>query len=1046
MSLKYIFAVLLLVMFSFNAAESQSVWKDMGAYKETTDTTGVISQMKVTSDGKYIYTITTLTEQNKKNVYLQKWDIDKGTIIFSRLIDLHIYSAVYNIALNCDASSYSLCVALTSGSNSTVLVVKDNDTDSLLLSCIDKGGASAKNIKQMDYDRVLQCFYVAYYSYYYKSNGADVTQYSNGTIRKKSISGDSIIEHDIIGSNTDNFTHRIGMEVIASISNYNFQESKNRTNTTTNTNFINYVGFTGTGQINLARYDLSPQYHYDQIALSPNGSVVAATNESSYTVWYIDSTLRYNQLGYFTTYTNCFSFSGNSYLIANSPNDSTIKTINVGMGKVCGIIKHPVFERINRLVAVPHSNYSIAGCIDGKFRLIPSLIDTLQASYSFTYNKTSIYQHDSISFCAVIPSLDSSSIEWNFGDGKASASVNPRHRFDTPGLYDITMKVTDNTGEHTIREKQLVEVKITPNPITLDFETDVRYGNAPLTVHFTSKCTGTIASYKWDFGDGTTSGAKDTLHTFTGQRPYTITLTINNGIKDTSITRLHYINADEYPSYVLSTKLIQRLAGQQSVVYYNTETFTNVFETMVRSNLGKTYLKQIRYHHLEGINDMQPFYLCGSQTTISRLQKTGTDKNIIKTATNISSVFNKYCEEGNGVLGVLNNNLLSYFVLDNTLKYPVGEYSTYVLNEDGITKHSLFPFFTMYYTVSTLRGSIDCYSFRSDRGLLSDSSYVCFYRDTTTLLAKDAVKGYVLPAVETNANKFLSVVSPLRGDSVASKQLQLRWYGTGGTFIDSMFISRPYSDFIVDIIRIPNNKYMLCGNSTTSVNDDNGNISSTVSGLILIMDEKGSIEYTKYLPQWSTLKRITRMDDETYAISGTPRIGYPGFIAVKSTGAIVGAFHGDIQRGRSNAFAGYDVSACQTCVDVSFGSTMNTVFFTRNDGNDAELYASDNPYLKDIQVSVEEDNHSEIPGESGILLSPNPTDGATMMEYYSPSSQLVTITIASTLGEIVYKQDVMVESGKNHIPIDISDLNSGVAFVSVSDATSIRYGQIHIIK
>jgi PKD repeat protein len=1036
--MKYLIA-LVFTLISFTAVHAQFGWNDMGNYKVTTDTTGQISQMKITADGKYLYTLTTLTEQKQKNLYLQKWDIDSGTIVFSRYLDPKLYTKVYGINLNCDAATYSLCVTLLSNPNEYRLIVKDNETDSVLVSVIDKSN-DAKGFVQIDYDSVLKSFYFAGNSMYTNINGPIYLSYSAGSIRKKIIMGDSLKVQDIVFPNTNKFTHKLGTKVLAVISNYFRQESNK---ISLNSNRINYIGFQSDKVVNLLEYQMydNNPFPLHQIALSPNGLFIAATDDKTITIWYIDSTLHSDKLCLISQYSNSITFSGNKYLIANSPNDSTIKTINGGMRKICGSLKLPVAKLINQMIAIPQSTYIIAGCSDGRLRLINALVDTLEASYSFVTDKKSIYQHDSISFCAIIPSFDSSMIEWNFGDSKTSSSFNPRHTFDSPGLYDITMKVTDKNGEHITTEQKLIEVTATPDPITLDFEADIKYGAAPLTVHFTNKSTGTILNYKWNFDDGSISSAKDTLHTFNQQQSYSITLTVNNGIKDTSLTKLHYINADDYPSYLLKTKKTKNINGNESFQNNIRETNTAVFEDMLRNNTGSVILKLVNYQTRNGFSQGFNFNQCGATTGIYSIESNGNLGKVLgETYVALRQSSDNMCVYGNGTVGLLNNNIISFLVDDY-----FGNYG-YLIDRDKNRRSVLSLFKTRYYTVRALPNTIDCYSFRKDRGLSTDSSFLCFYTDTTKLLAKDNVKGYALPAIETGSGRFLSVVSPLTLDSIASKKIQLRWYNSSGVFVDSLTITRPTSDFIYDITRIPNNKYMMCGNTTIFLKDSKGNTTTTQNGLILIMDENGTVEFARQLPQWKKLKRITKMDDNTYAVTGTPTVAYPGFVAVKSNGTIVGDFRADINRANSNAYSGYDVTACQTCVDVSFGENMNTVFFTRNDGYNAELYVSNNPFLKEINVSVEEETPQELPIANSIILSPNPTDGLTTMQYYSTIPQRITVTVSSVLGEILFKEEVEVTVGKNDIPVDVRGFGSGVAFVSVSDNSSVLHGQLQILR
>nr|WP_319538551.1 PKD domain-containing protein [uncultured Methanospirillum sp.] len=64
--------------------------------------------------------------------------------------------------------------------------------------------------------------------------------------------------------------------------------------------------------------------------------------------------------------------------------------------------------------------------------------------------------------------------------------------------------------------------------LKVSFTPDETKGSAPLTVAFTSACQGDPTSYYWNFGDGTTSGEKDPVHTYTVPETYSVTLKIMN--------------------------------------------------------------------------------------------------------------------------------------------------------------------------------------------------------------------------------------------------------------------------------------------------------------------------------------------------------------------------------------------------------------------------------------------------------------------------------------------------------------------------------------
>lgn len=68
------------------------------------------------------------------------------------------------------------------------------------------------------------------------------------------------------------------------------------------------------------------------------------------------------------------------------------------------------------------------------------------------------------------------------------------------------------------------------NP-TASISANPRTGTTPLTVYFTgigSDSDGTVVSYYWNFGDGSTSTEQNPIHTFQSQETYIIILTVTD--------------------------------------------------------------------------------------------------------------------------------------------------------------------------------------------------------------------------------------------------------------------------------------------------------------------------------------------------------------------------------------------------------------------------------------------------------------------------------------------------------------------------------------
>lgn len=122
------------------------------------------------------------------------------------------------------------------------------------------------------------------------------------------------------------------------------------------------------------------------------------------------------------------------------------------------------------------------------------------------------------------------SYAWNFGNGTTSTAANPSCVYTTEGTFYAVLTVTDNDGL-----TNTATVVITVGPAANVAPTAVAgvsasSGTAPVTVTFSSQGStdtdGSITSYYWTFGDGTTSTAANPTKTYTTAGQYTAVLTV----------------------------------------------------------------------------------------------------------------------------------------------------------------------------------------------------------------------------------------------------------------------------------------------------------------------------------------------------------------------------------------------------------------------------------------------------------------------------------------------------------------------------------------
>jgi len=130
---------------------------------------------------------------------------------------------------------------------------------------------------------------------------------------------------------------------------------------------------------------------------------------------------------------------------------------------------------------------------------------------------------------------------WDFGDSVTSIEQNPIHTYTKKGEYSVSLTVSNNGGYDI--EKKEKYIKVT-EPLMADFKADVRYGKAPLQVHFTDLSTGEIESWEWNFGDGEKSDRKNPVHEYIDSGDYTVSLKITGqGLSD-KVVKQKYITVE----------------------------------------------------------------------------------------------------------------------------------------------------------------------------------------------------------------------------------------------------------------------------------------------------------------------------------------------------------------------------------------------------------------------------------------------------------------------------------------------------------------------
>ena len=189
----------------------------------------------------------------------------------------------------------------------------------------------------------------------------------------------------------------------------------------------------------------------------------------------------------------------------NIPSDSTVVIPNL-----CEGIYSNIFA------------YTTAACVSATFG--PDTLDAPPIIPGFNYVLTKNCKGDTIVCTNTSWPASDLTYTWYWGDGTTSTATNPTHVYTTPGVYDIKLVITNTRCIDSITKSinldNLVNAHFTANP-----DSFVCIGR-PVT--FTNTSLGTSLNYNWVFGDGTTSGATNYVHTYTTPGIYNVVLAVSN--------------------------------------------------------------------------------------------------------------------------------------------------------------------------------------------------------------------------------------------------------------------------------------------------------------------------------------------------------------------------------------------------------------------------------------------------------------------------------------------------------------------------------------
>ncbi len=172
--------------------------------------------------------------------------------------------------------------------------------------------------------------------------------------------------------------------------------------------------------------------------------------------------------------------------------------------------------------------------------LPPKAVPTLSTLQTYTltdiwFDAALSYDPDGYYYAPKDPSTfgkDLIKYRWDFGDGNYSSEINTTHAYAKKGVYQISLRVWDKTDIKAENKKFIIEI-LNRQPIAHPGpdRQSVAHENVIFSGEHSTDIDGVVASYLWDFGDGSEPAwveALKTNHSYTQPGTYHVTLQVKD--------------------------------------------------------------------------------------------------------------------------------------------------------------------------------------------------------------------------------------------------------------------------------------------------------------------------------------------------------------------------------------------------------------------------------------------------------------------------------------------------------------------------------------
>ena len=161
----------------------------------------------------------------------------------------------------------------------------------------------------------------------------------------------------------------------------------------------------------------------------------------------------------------------------------------------------------------------INGCMDS---VKSTIINQLNAE--FIASDTLSCVHSTITFTGLDNVVNN--WLWDLGDGTSSTDSIVNHSYSSPGVYEVSLIVSDGQGcNDTVIKSNYIEIQL----VTADFSYTPPSSCPPIVTAFTNNSQN-ATNYYWNFGDNTSSIVTEPSHIYANAGTYFVSLIASNNI------------------------------------------------------------------------------------------------------------------------------------------------------------------------------------------------------------------------------------------------------------------------------------------------------------------------------------------------------------------------------------------------------------------------------------------------------------------------------------------------------------------------------------